>query len=111
MICQAVMNLVGNALKYTPEGGKVTVSTSVDEGRGVAVCAVTDTGVGISPEDLPHVFDKFFRVPGHTKLAKGTGLGLALVKQIIETVHGGKITVASQPGKGSAFSFELPILQ
>ncbi len=111
MIYQATLNLVGNALKYTPEGGKVTVSTSVDERRGVAVCEVADTGVGIAPEDLPHIFDKFYRVQGHTKMAKGTGLGLTLVKHIIETVHDGKLTVTSEAGKGSTFSFELPLLQ
>ena len=110
MICQAVMNLVGNALKYTPEGGTVTVTTNTDERRGVAVCEVTDTGVGIAPKDLPHVFDKFYRVRGHSKMAKGTGLGLTLVKHIIETVHDGKLTVVSEAGKGSTFSFELPIL-
>jgi two-component system, OmpR family, phosphate regulon sensor histidine kinase PhoR len=110
MIYQAVLNLVGNALKYTPEGGTVSVSTDVDERRGLAVFEVTDTGVGISPADLPHIFDKFYRVQSHTKMAKGTGLGLTLVKHIIETVHEGKLVVASETGKGSTFSFELPIL-
>ncbi len=110
MIYQAVLNLVGNALKYTPEGGTVTVTTSVDERRGMALFEVADTGVGISAEDLPHIFDKFYRVKGHTKLAKGTGLGLTLVKHIIETVHDGKLTVISEHGKGSTFSFEVPIL-
>jgi len=110
MIYQAVMNLVSNAIKYTPEGGTVTVSASVDEGRGMAVCEVSDTGVGISSEDLPHVFDKFYRVQGHSRMAKGTGLGLTLVKHIIETVHDGKLSVTSEMGKGSTFRFELPIV-
>jgi len=110
MIYQAVMNLVGNAIKYTPEGGRVTVSVSVDEPRGVAVCEVSDTGVGISSEDLPHVFDKFYRVRGHSRMAKGTGLGLTLVKHIIETVHDGKLSVTSEMGKGSTFRFELPVV-
>ena len=110
MLYQAVLNLGGNAIKYTPEGGTVTIATSVDERRGVAVCEVSDTGVGISPEDLPHVFDKFYRVQSHTKMAKGTGLGLTLVKHIIESVHEGKLLVTSEAGKGSTFSFELPIL-
>ena len=109
-IYQAVLNLVGNALKYTPDGGKVTVSTSVDESRGMAVCEVVDTGVGISPEDLPHVFDKFYRIQSHTKMAKGTGLGLTLVKHLIETLHDGKLFVTSEEGTGSAFRFELPII-
>ncbi len=111
MIHQAVLNLVGNALKYTPEGGTVTVTTSVDEQRGLAVCQVADTGVGISPEALPHIFDKFYRVRSHSKIAKGTGLGLTLVKHIIETVHDGKLSVTSEAGKGSTFTFELPVLQ
>ncbi len=111
MIYQAVLNLVGNALKYTPEGGRITVTTSVDERRKLAVCEVADTGVGISADDLPRVFDKFYRVEGHSKMAKGTGLGLCLVKHIVETVHGGKLSVTSEAGKGSTFVFELPILQ
>ena len=111
MIYQAILNLVSNALKYTAEGGAVTVSTGVDERREVAVCEVSDTGVGIAPEDLPHIFDKFYRVEGHARMAKGTGLGLALVKHIIETAHDGKLSVTSDAGKGSTFAFELPILQ
>ena len=110
MIYQAVLNLVSNALKYTPEGGKVTVSVSADERRGVAVCEVSDTGAGIPSDDLPHIFDKFFRVRANKGMAKGTGLGLTLVKHIVETVHDGKLTVTSEAGKGSTFSFELPIL-
>jgi len=111
MISQALLNLTGNAIKYTPEGGQVTVSTGVDEHRGVAVCQVADTGVGISPEELPHVFDKFYRGSGHARIAKGTGLGLTLVKHIVETVHGGKLFVASELGKGSTFAFELPLVE
>ena len=110
MIYQAVMNLVSNAIKYTVEGGKVTVAASVDERRGVAICEVTDTGVGISPADLPHIFDKFYRVQSHTKMAKGTGLGLTLAKHIVETVHEGKLAVTSEEGKGTTFSFELPLV-
>ncbi len=111
MIYQAMLNLTGNAIKYTGSGGTVTVSTNIDERRGVAVCEVTDTGVGISSEELPHIFDKFYRVQGHTKMAKGTGLGLTLTKHIIESVHSGKLSVTSETGAGSTFSFELPILQ
>ncbi|MGC9455160.1 MAG: sensor histidine kinase [Phycisphaerae bacterium] len=110
MIYQAVLNLVSNAIKYTPSGGTVTVTTGVDEARGVAVCEVADTGAGISAKDLAHVFDKFYRVRESSKSAQGTGLGLALVKQIIESVHDGNVSVVSEPGKGSKFSFELPIL-
>jgi two-component system phosphate regulon sensor histidine kinase PhoR len=110
MIYQAVLNLLSNAIKYTPDGGTITVRVSVDERRSVAVCDVSDTGAGIPPEDLPRIFDKFYRVPANSKLAKGTGLGLTLVKHIIETVHDGKMSVTSEIGKGSTFSFELPVM-
>lgn len=109
MIYQATLNLVSNAIKYTREGGRVTVSIHIDEqGRTVSV-AVADNGVGIPPDDLPHVFDKFYRVNDHKKMARGTGLGLALVRQIIETVHAGKIDVKSTVGTGSTFTFTLPL--
>lgn len=109
MIYQAVLNLVGNAIKYTPEQGRVEVSISVDE-HARAVCVhVTDTGVGVPPGDLPHLFGKFYRVANHKKVAKGTGLGLNLVKHIIETVHNGKVWVQSEVGVGSTFTFSLPI--
>jgi two-component system, OmpR family, phosphate regulon sensor histidine kinase PhoR len=110
MIYQAVMNLVSNSIKYTPEGGCVTIRVHSDEQRKVAVCEVSDTGLGIPPEDLPRIFDKFYRVQANAKAAKGTGLGLALVKHIIETAHNGKLTVTSEVGKGSVFAFELPLL-
>ncbi len=109
MVYQATMNLVGNAIKYTPDGGKVTVSMSVDEHAKRVNVSVTDTGVGIPADDLPRLFDKFFRVAEHKKMAKGTGLGLNLVKQIVETVHGGKVSVQSEAGKGSTFTFSLPL--
>lgn len=109
MIYQATMNLVGNAIKYTPDGGRVTVSMNVDEHARTVNVSVTDTGVGIPADDLPRLFEKFFRVAEHKKMAKGTGLGLNLVKQIIETVHGGKVSVQSTVGKGSTFTFSLPL--
>jgi two-component system phosphate regulon sensor histidine kinase PhoR len=111
MIYQAALNLISNAVKYTPEGGEVEVSVSLDERRGVVICEVSDTGMGIPEQALPHIFDKFYRVDKNKKAAKGTGLGLALVKQIIETVHDGKLSVASREGKGSTFSFELPVME
>ena len=111
MIYQAVLNLLSNAIKYTPHGGTVTASVAADERRGVVRCEIKDSGVGIPPEDLPHIFDKFYRVRSSSKMAKGTGLGLNLVKHIVETVHTGQLSVVSQPGTGSAFSFELPICQ
>jgi two-component system phosphate regulon sensor histidine kinase PhoR len=111
MINMATLNLLSNAIKYTPDGGTVTVSVSVDERRGVAVCEVADTGAGIPAADLPYIFDKFYRVKANAKMAKGTGLGLTLVKHIIETAHDGKMSVISEAGKGSTFSFELPLLK
>ncbi len=109
MIYQATLNLISNAIKYTPNGGKVTISVDVDEHDRLVSVAVQDTGVGISPEAQTHLFQKFYRVAEHKKMAKGTGLGLNLVKQIVETVHGGKVSVKSEAGKGSTFTFSLPL--
>jgi two-component system phosphate regulon sensor histidine kinase PhoR len=110
MIYQAALNLVSNAIKYTPNGGKIVVEVSIDERRGVAVCAVGDNGAGIPAADLPHIFEKFYRVNANKKLAKGTGLGLTLVKHILESVHNGELSVTSEEGEGSTFSFELPVV-
>lgn len=109
MVFQALLNLIGNAIKYTPEDGKVAVESRLArDGRGVTI-EVVDSGVGIPAESLPHLFEKFYRVHDHKKLAKGTGLGLNLVKHIVETIHHGKVAVASQVGKGSRFTMTLPI--
>ena len=109
MLCQAVLNVLGNAVKYTPVGGEVTVETARDEGRRKVVLRVTDTGVGIPPEELPHVFDKFYRAESNSRMAPGTGLGLSLVKHIVETVHQGRAFALSEVGKGSTFGFELDV--
>lgn len=109
MLLQSVLNYVGNAVKYTPEGGRVTVSLDVDEHDKEVRLSVADTGLGVPAEDLPHLFDKFYRVNDHKKAAKGTGLGLNLVKHVIETVHGGRVGVTSKVGEGSTFTFTLPI--
>jgi len=111
MLYQATLNLVSNAIKYTPPGGMVRIDASRDaDGRHVSVC-VRDTGVGIPPADLPRIFDKFYRVADHKKLAVGTGLGLNLVRHIVETMHGGRMHVESEPERGSAFTFSLPIAE
>lgn len=109
MICQVLVNLLSNAVKYTPAGGRVTVGTEVNEAAGRIRVAVTDTGVGIPEDEIGRVFDKFYRVAANNKQAKGTGLGLNLVKQIVEKVHGGRVFVTSQVGVGSTFGFELPL--
>jgi len=111
MIYQAMLNLLGNAIKYTPAGGKVTASIAVDRKAGLVSVTVADTGIGIPAVDLPRVFDKFYRVADHKKYAQGTGLGLNLVRHIIETVHGGKLRVVSEVGSGTAFTFALPMAE
>ncbi len=111
MVSQVIVNLLSNAIKYTPSGGSVRIETEVDESAGLARVSVTDTGVGIAKNELERVFDKFYRVPrkANQDQAKGTGLGLNLVKQIIEKVHNGRVFVESQVGMGSTFGFELPL--
>lgn len=109
MFAQVIVNLLSNAVKYTPENGTVNIHTEVDNNAEIAIVKVTDNGVGIPPEDIEHVFDKFYRVSANKKQAKGTGLGLNLVKQIVEKVHGGKVFLESQVGKGSTFGFQLPL--
>ena len=109
MISQVVINLLSNAVKYTPAGGHITVELELNEVEGQVQVSITDTGVGIPAEDVDHVFDKFYRVQANNKYAKGTGLGLNLVKQIVETVHGGSVYVTSTPGQGSTFGFVLPL--
>jgi two-component system phosphate regulon sensor histidine kinase PhoR len=109
MISQAIVNLLSNAVKYTPAGGSVTISTEVDSIDGLVRLSITDTGVGIPSEQIEHVFEKFYRVKTNKKQAKGTGLGLNLVKQIIGKIHSGRVFVKSQVGTGSTFGFELPL--
>jgi two-component system phosphate regulon sensor histidine kinase PhoR len=109
MIREVIVNLLSNAVKYTPSGGSVKIGTEVDEGASLVRVIVTDTGVGIPEDEIEHVFDKFYRVGANKKQAKGTGLGLNLVKQIVEKIHDGKLFVTSQVGVGSTFGFELPL--
>lgn len=104
---QVVSNIVDNAIKYTPEGGRVTVE--VYENSGNAVVKVSDTGIGIPAKDLPHIFDRFFRVDkARSRATGGTGLGLSIAHKII-LLHGGNIRVVSEEGKGSIFYIELPL--
>jgi two-component system, NtrC family, sensor kinase len=103
---QVLLNLLSNALKFTPEGGRIDVSARVHD--EVAEIAVTDTGVGIAPEDQEAVFEEFRQVGTADKKVEGTGLGLALSRKFIE-LHGGRIWVQSQAGHGSTFTFTLPV--
>jgi two-component system phosphate regulon sensor histidine kinase PhoR len=109
MISQVIVNLLSNAVKYTASGGSVSVHTEVDQIAGVARISVTDTGVGIPEDEIEHLFEKFHRVAANKKMASGTGLGLNLVKQIIEKAHNGRVFVKSKAGVGSTFGFELPL--
>ena len=102
---QVLINIIGNAVKYTPEGGAVTVAIQREASR--ATVAVRDTGIGIRAEDLPYIFDRFFRVD-ESRSSAGFGLGLSIAKSIIEA-HGGTITVSSEPGTGTCFSIMLPV--
>ena len=103
---QVLLNLLSNALKFTPEGGRIDVSARVHD--DVAEVSVTDTGVGIAPEDQEAVFEEFRQVGTADKKVEGTGLGLALSRKFIE-LHGGRIWVKSQVGHGSTFTFTLPV--
>ena len=101
------LNLLTNAIKYTPEGGRVSISLATQGHE--AVVAVGDTGIGIAREHLAHIFDRFYRVDeARNRLVGGTGLGLAIVKSIIDA-HGGRIDVESVPDRGSEFTVYLPL--
>ena len=104
-----MLNLLSNAVKFTPEGGRITVAArSVNDAVEVRV---TDTGIGIAQEDCDAVFEEFKQVGQDSeRKAQGTGLGLALTKKFIE-LHGGRIWLTSTLGKGSTFSFTLPVKQ
>jgi signal transduction histidine kinase len=101
----ALNNLLDNAIMYTPRGGQITLSATATQES--VTLSVADTGSGIPPEHLPHVFERFFRVPGQSH-GSGTGLGLAIVHEIV-TSHGGTIACVSAPGKGTTFRMQLPV--
>jgi two-component system phosphate regulon sensor histidine kinase PhoR len=107
MIHQALLNLLSNAVKYSLAGREVSISADRND-VGQVVIEVQDQGVGIPEDSLEHIFDKFYRVPQNNNLAGGTGLGLHLVREIIQTMHDGQISVDSRPGKGSTFTVTLP---
>ena len=103
---QVLLNLLSNALKFTPEGGRIDVRARLDD-DGIEV-SVTDTGVGIAPQDQATVFEEFRQVGAAAQKVEGTGLGLAISRKFIE-LHGGKIRVESELGKGATFGFTLPL--
>jgi two-component system sensor histidine kinase BaeS len=106
---QALGNLVSNALRHTPAGGTVTL-TARHDGDDV-VLAVADTGTGIAPDDLPHVFDRFWRAEkSRSRRTGGSGLGLAIVRHLV-AAHDGTVTIASEPGRGAVFTLRLPSAQ
>lgn len=106
-LAQVCYNIIENAIKYTQDGGKITVSLR-RMGRD-AVLEISDTGVGIPAEDLPHVFDRFYRVDkARSRDTGGTGLGLSIVQQIVR-LHAGSVTVQSEQGKGTTFTVQLPV--
>jgi two-component system sensor histidine kinase BaeS len=131
-IAQVLGNLLTNALRHTPQGGGVTLSAALkepsfetaDRGRGtlprkgdggaggrMVEVAVSDTGLGIYPEDLPFIFERFWRgEKSRSRAGGGSGLGLAIARQLVE-MHGGTIGVESTPGRGSTFRFTLPVAQ
>jgi len=104
---QVMLNLLSNALKFTPEGGRIDVRAQVHDGE--TEISVTDTGVGIAPEDQGAIFEEFRQVGTASKKVDGTGLGLAISRKFVE-LHGGRIWVESQVGKGSRFAFTLPFM-
>ncbi len=103
---QVLNNLVSNAIKYSPRGG--VIRTSLEHGAGLARVSVTDEGMGIRAEDIDHVFEPFRRTGASKEAIAGVGLGLFVARRIVEA-HGGRITVASVPGKGATFTVELPL--
>jgi signal transduction histidine kinase len=100
-------NLINNAVKYTDPGGRIDVS--MWEQDGDVVGAVQDTGIGIAADEIPRIFDEFYRTDAAKDRTQGTGLGLSIVKRVLD-LYGGRIHVESEPGKGSTFTFSFPAI-
>ncbi len=109
MLYQVVLNLVSNAIKYTPDGGRITIAADSDNLTRCVLFSVSDTGLGIPPDAMDRLFEKFYRVENYKRVAKGTGLGLSLCKHIVETLHHGQIGVESELGMGSKFWALIPM--
>lgn len=108
-LTQVLDNIISNALKYSPEGGKVTFS--IEEKDEFIIVSVSDQGVGIPKENIDQIFERFYRVDkARTRKLGGTGLGLAIAKEMVEA-HGGKIWAMSKEGKGTTISFSLPYVR
>ncbi len=101
-------NLLGNAVKYSPEGGEIRVDIEREANGAFALLRVADQGLGILPADLPHVFERFYRAGSVSGTIAGSGIGLAAVRQIVQR-HGGSVAVASEPGRGTVISVRLPL--
>ena len=108
-IYRALNNLISNAIKYSPEGSRVKVRAEIAKNPEFMEISVEDNGIGIAPEHLSKIFDRFYRVENDTHTVKGTGLGLHLVKITIEKHHNGEVFVNSKVGEGSTFGFRLPL--
>ena len=107
---QVVVNLLDNAIKYTPEQGTVTLSAQPDAAEGMVRISVADTGIGIPFKDIPRIFERFYRVDkARSRQVGGTGLGLSIVRHIVERMNG-RVSATSQLGKGSIFTIALPLL-
>ena len=102
---QVLLNLIHNAIKFTPSGGQIVVGARAEKEEGLFW--VSDTGEGIPPEDLPRIFERFYKA-NRSRSDSGTGLGLAIAKHVIQA-HGGRIWVESTEAKGSTFYFTLPL--
>jgi len=106
---QVLWNLIGNAIKFTPPGGQITVEFCIAPSGFVQTC-IADTGCGIDPLHLSHIFDEFSRVPSAVPASQGAQLGLCITKTLV-TMHHGDIWVDSEPGSGSRFYFTLPVVR